>query len=121
MAERPFNLALRFTLEIAGLVALAMGGWSAQPGPLRWVFAIGAPMAAAILWGTFRVQELHSKNPPPVLVPGWVRLLLEAAYFSAAVAGFWAAGHHAAAYTLGALVIFHYAVSYDRIARLLWG
>lgn len=119
MAEHPLNLALRFMLEIAALFALGMWGWATQPGLFRLVFTAGAPLLAAFLWGTFRVQELHSPNKPPVLVPGWVRLLLEAAFFTAAVAGLWDANYHAPAYALGALVIFHYAVSYDRIARLL--
>ena len=121
MAEHPLNLAFRFILEIAALVALGMWGWSAQTGLLRWLLAAGAPLIAAVLWGTFRVPELHSQNRPPVLVPGWVRLLLEAVFFTAAVAGLWDAGQQTAAYVLGAAVILHYALAYDRIARLLTG
>jgi hypothetical protein len=74
---------------------------------------------AATLWGTFRVRELHSHREPPILVSGWVRLLLEAGFFAAAVAGLWDTGHAAPAGMLGAAVVLHYALSYDRIARLM--
>lgn len=121
MAEHPLNLAFRFVLEIAALVALAIWGWAAQPGPMRWVLAVAAPLIAATLWGTFRVRELHNQKEPPVLVAGWVRLLLEAAFFAAAVAGLWDADYYTPAWLLGAAVSLHYAVSYDRIARLLRG
>ena len=45
-------LALRFVLELGALAALAYGGWRVD-GPLwlRLLFAVAAPLAAALIWG----------------------------------------------------------------------
>jgi hypothetical protein len=117
MANNPINLALRFFLELAGLFALGYWGWTVHSGALRWLLAVGTPLAAATLWGTFRVPDDPGKAP--VAVPGWVRLLLEAAYFTASVAAFYAAGKPAWGLVFAVVVVFHYAISYDRVIRLL--
>jgi hypothetical protein len=40
------NLAVRFILEVGVLVALGHWGWKTGEGGMRWVFAIGAVLAA---------------------------------------------------------------------------
>lgn len=55
----------------------------------------------------------------PVAVPGWVRLLLEAVLFGAAVLALAAAHQTQAAVVFGVVVLLHYAASYDRILWLL--
>lgn len=117
MSQNPFNLALRFLLELGILAALATWGWSAGQGALRWLLAIGAPLAAAVLWGVFRVPG--DGGPPVVAVPGSVRLLLEVLLFGLAVAGLYAANHRQAAFWFGAIVVLHYVISYDRLLWLL--
>ena len=45
-------LTAAFLSECAALAALALGGWSLPaPVPLRFVAAVGMPLAAAVLWG----------------------------------------------------------------------
>jgi hypothetical protein len=117
MSGHPINLGLRFFLELAGLGAMGTWGWVAHEGFARLLWAVGLPLAAAILWGTFRVPNDPGKAPVPV--PGPLRLLLELAFFTAAVALLYAAGRPLLAAALGALVVLHYLAAYDRIGRLL--
>ncbi len=120
MGQNPLNLALRFILELCILFAIAYWGWTRDTGVLRYVLAIGLLLIAAVLWGTFRVPGEVAGNPhAPVPVPGWLRLLLEIVLFGFAVWGLYNAGATFAAITLGAVALFHYAISYDRIAWLL--
>lgn len=117
MANNPLNLALRFILELTGLFALSYWGWTQHSGMLRFVLAIGLPLLAAVLWGTFRVPDDPGKAP--VAVPGMVRLLLEAVYFGAATLAFYVAGREVWGLIFGVVVLVHYVISYDRILWLL--
>ncbi|MDX1614694.1 MAG: DUF2568 domain-containing protein [Candidatus Promineifilaceae bacterium] len=117
MSNHPANLALRFLLELAALGGLAYWGWTEHQGPVRWLLGVGLPFSAAIVWGAFRVPADHGKGL--VAVPGWLRLLLEAVVLGGAVAALALAGATTAARLLGAALIIHYLVSWDRIRLLL--
>lgn len=116
MSNNPINLGVRFMLELAGLVAMGYWGWTQHTGLLRWALMLGVPLAAAALWGIFRVPD--DPGVPPVKVPGVVRLALEAAFFGLAVVLLLAADQRTAALILGGIVLVHYAVSYDRVIWL---
>lgn len=113
--------AFRFALEIAAVIALGWWGWHlAGGGILGVVLAIAIPAAAFTVWGVFAVKDDPSRNPnPPVPVPGWVRLLIEAAVFGLAAYGLWSGGLRAWSEGLLTAVGLIYFVSYDRIAWLL--
>jgi hypothetical protein len=117
MSQHPINLALRFVLELAGLYAMGYWGWNALESPWRWLAAIGIPFIAAGIWGIFRVPD--DGGPPVVKVPGIVRLSIEFDYFTAAVLALWFAGQQQAALIFLIVVVGHYAVSYDRVIRLI--
>jgi hypothetical protein len=120
MGSNPVNLAVRFLLEIAGLAALGWWGWSQGDGILRFVLALGIPILAAVLWGTFAVPDDPSRSgKAPVPVPGIVRLVLELAFFAAATWALFATGLTTLAWIYGVVVLIHYAVSYDRILWLV--
>ncbi len=121
MSTKPWNLIFRFFLETAGLVALALWGYSLATGPLRYLLMIAFPVAAAFLWGTFAVPDDPTRRPGrvPVPTPGALRLALEALYFALAVAGLFASGYPVPAVILAALVLIHYVLSWDRIAWLI--
>ena len=86
MAYHPINLAVRLLLEFAALAAMAYWGWRQADGVLRFVLAIGIPLVAAALWGTFAVPDDPSRSgKAPVPVSGIVRLALELAFFAFAV------------------------------------
>ncbi len=117
MSNHPMNLAVRFLLELLAMAALAMWGWTQHAGVLRFVWAVGLPLLAAVLWGVFRVDG--DPNKAPVRVPGLLRLLIEALIFGGAVWCIYAAGYNTLASVFGLVVLAHYVVSYDRIQWLL--
>jgi drug/metabolite transporter (DMT)-like permease len=112
---------LRFFLETAGLVALAAWGYSITPGPARYLLVVLLPLVAAFAWGGLAVRNDPTRKPGGrmIVIPGPARLLLELVFFSLAVTGLFLANYPTPAWILAALVIFHYAVSYDRVAWLI--
>jgi hypothetical protein len=93
-------------------------GWTQQDGIARWLFAIGLPLLAAVLWGTFAVPDDPSRSGnAPVPTPGALRLLLELSFFAFAVFTLFTSRQNTFGWILAIVVVFHYAISYDRI---LW-
>jgi hypothetical protein len=117
VSNNPVNLALRFLLELAALAALGYWGWVSHDGVARWLWTVGLVVGVATVWGVFRVPG--DGGPPVIAVPGWVRLLIEAAVFCGATAAIIAAGHTTLGVVFGVIVVVHYAVSYDRVVRFL--
>lgn len=117
MSQHPLNLAFRFLLELAILAALVLWGWTQFQGVWRILVAVGAPFVAALLWGTLRVPG--DGGEPRVAVPGSLRLLLEAALFLSAYLALRASDRPVLALVFAAATLLHYALSYDRIRRLL--
>lgn len=117
MANHPLNLGLRFVLELGALFSVGYRGWTQHQGLQRILFAIGLPLLLAILWGVFRVPD--DPGNAPVAVPGAIRLILEIVVLGAGVLALYAAGQTTPALIFAALLLFHYAISYDRIAWLL--
>jgi hypothetical protein len=120
MGSHPVNLAVRFILEIAALVAIGYWGWTQHEGFVRYLLAIGGPILAAVLWATFAVPDDPSRSgKAPVPVPGILRLALELTLFAFAAWALYDAGNSLLALILAAVVVVHYVLSYDRIAWLL--
>ncbi|SEW52631.1 YrdB family protein [Chitinophaga arvensicola] len=117
MNTHPLNLTIRFLLEIIMLIILGCWGWQLGQHWLSYVLAIVFPLAAAALWGIFRIE--NDPKPAPVAIPGVVRLLLEWWLFGLAVWGLRALGHPLLSNWLAAIVLIHYAVSWDRTAVML--
>ena len=120
MGSNPVNLAFRFFLEVAGLVALGWWGWNQAEGMLRGVLAIGAPLLAAALWGILAVPGDPSRSgEAKVSVPGVVRLLVELAFFGAATWSLFVMEATTLGWIFGIMVLVHYILSYDRVAWLI--
>ena len=120
MGSNPINLAVRFILEVAGLLALGRWGWLQGEGFMRFVLALGIPILAAVLWGTFAVPDDPSRSgKAPVRVPGLVRLLLELGFFAASTWTLFAVGASTMGWIFGVAVLIHYVISYDRILWLI--
>ena len=119
-----WQLALRFALEMASLVAWALAGWELGgdrlDGWLRWLLAFVLVTAAAGAWGTFRVEgDSGGDNEAPVRVPGTVRLVVElVVLLGGAVAVTWA-GSTVFGVVLAVLVVFHYATTMSRVSWLV--
>jgi hypothetical protein len=98
---RAANAALRFVLELAALVGLAIWGWKTGPTGINVLLAIGAPAAAAALWGAFVAPKARRHPADP-----W-RLLLEVTVFGAGTLALAAAGLGTAAIVLGVAAAIH--------------
>ena len=106
------NLALRFLLELCALAAL--GYWGFQTGQSLSVkigLAIGVPLLAAVVWGTFISPRAT------VRMPTWVWLVLQAAVFGCAAAGLAATGQR----TLAGVFVLAVAINSLLLLQLyLW-
>lgn len=122
MSNHPLNLALRFLLEVLAISALAFWGWS-QGGFWRWPLAIGLPVIAMAIWGLTQVPEGPGHEGGAIPVPGPVRLLIEFALFGLAILALLTAHANDRAQILAAVlaagVVVNYALSWDRIHRLV--
>ena len=119
MGSHPVNLTVRFLLELAALVVFGVWGWQMGEGWVRFLLALGVPVAAAAVWGTFAVPDDPSRSGrAPVPVPGVVRLVLELLFFGAAVWMLYGLGFTGLSVVLAGVVVVHYLVSYDRIQWL---
>ena len=99
---RSTNLALRFALELCALGAL--GYWGYRTGARRvakLTLGIGAPLVAALIWGTVVAPGAA------VAVPRPVHLLLQVAFFGLAVAGLIAARRPSLARVLGVAALLN--------------
>ena len=117
MGQNPINLTLRFILELLALYFIGRWGWTQHSGIMRYLLAIGLPLLAAVIWGVFRVPG--DGGAPIVRVPGYIRLLIEVLYFGFAAWTLFDAGAITTGWIFSAVTIFHYLISYDRIAWLL--
>ena len=81
MSLKPVNLALRFLLELAALLALSYGGFRIGHGVFQdLMLGVGMPMLAALVWGRFIAPE------SPLRVADPLRVALELGIFALAVA-----------------------------------
>lgn len=120
MSKHPLNLALRFILEMTLLFAVAYWGWKEHQGWLRYVLGIGMPVLFTLLWGVFAVPGDPSRSGKTVIkTPGWIRLILELAFFGVGGWAFYQSGMHTVSYVFILLVCGHYLLSTDRIRWLL--
>jgi hypothetical protein len=98
------NLVLRFLLELAGLAALGYVGFQLFDGPVRWVTAVAAPAALAVIWGL-----VVAPNASNGLAPS-VRELIGSALLLAVALGLALAGQTQAATVFAALVLVNTVV-----------
>ncbi len=116
----PWNLALRFGLELAALGGLALAGWHLASGPARVFTVVAVPVVAAVLWGVFNVRDDPSRSgSAPVEVTGLSRLAVELIILGGGMAGFAIAGFTGLAAVIAALTIVHYVASRRRVAWLI--
>lgn len=56
-------LAVRFLLELGALAALAYWGYRTGTGFARYALALGAPLAAAVVWGVLVAPKSSRRLP----------------------------------------------------------
>jgi len=108
--------ALCALLEGAAILAYGYWGWIAHDGWARCAWAAGAMIVAATVWDVFRVPGDGVR--PTVPVPGGVRLIIEAAFFTG-VASSLAVVRPELGIAYALLVAIHYTVTHERLAWLL--
>ncbi|WP_117212476.1 DUF2568 domain-containing protein [Allorhizocola rhizosphaerae] len=107
-----WNLVLRFVLEVAALIGLAVGGHRLG----GWPVAIALVLVAAAAWVVFAVPGDPSRSGrAPVPVSGIVRLFVEVAVIIGGAVALIASGYELAGYVLGGLFVLHLAFSPDRL------
>jgi len=120
VGTHPLNLAVRFVLELAALFILGLWGWRQGGGGWRIVIAVGIPLVAAALWGTFAVPGDPSRSgSAPVPVPGVLRLALEFGFFASATWASYRLGLTRFTALFVTAIVLHYLLSYDRVRWLL--
>lgn len=103
------NLGARFLLELCALAALGYWGLrTGQNGLTKALLGLGAPLLAAVVWGTFVAPKAS------VSLPGALRLGLECLVFAAAVAALLAVGKPALAGAFAAVALS------NRVLMYLW-
>jgi hypothetical protein len=96
------NLALRFLLELCALAALGYWGFHSDRGTVVKVgLGIGAPLLAAVIWGTFVAPKAS------VQLPGALREGLALTIFGIAAVALAAAGHPGLARAFALLAVIN--------------
>ena len=120
MGSHPINLTIRFLLEIFSLVSISMWSWKQSQGWQSYVLAIGIPIIFAAIWGTFAVVNDPSRSGnAPIPISGIVRLGIEFLFFGLSIWALYNMELKHLGLSLGAVVLIHYVISYDRIYWLL--
>ena len=120
MGSHPINLAVRFLLEMSGLISVGIWGWKQGEGWLRFVLAIGIPTVLAAIWGTFAVPDDPSRSgSAPIVTLGIIRLIIEIGFFVCAIWSLYELGFIKVSFAFGIVVALHYLLSYDRIRWLI--
>ena len=104
---KAINLGVRFLLELSALVALGYWGFTTGDGlAARIGLGIGAPLTAAIIWGTFVAPKARNRLADPL------RHVPELLVFGSAVAALFATGHGVLAWVFTGLVVGHIVLMY---------
>ncbi len=120
MSKNPFNLAIRFILEMIALLSVGIFSYHFFARAMGVIAAIFLPLAFAIAWGVFAVRGDPSRSGKAVVAtPGPVRLVLELVLFGLAVVALLLSGYSLFGLIYGIAIILHYVLSLDRVKWLL--
>jgi len=120
MAFRQFNLFLRFILEMLTLFMAGWWGWTMHQGWNRYGLVIILPVLMAVIWGVFAVPDDPSRSGKTVVAtPGWIRLMIEIAFFTFGAWTFIDIGYRNISIIFAIVIFLHYAFSFDRLRWML--
>ena len=120
MAKNPLNLALRFLLEVAAIIAMGLWGYNNSGNMSGILLAILLNLGFALLWGIFAVPNDPSRSGKTVVpTPGIIRLILELSLLTAATWMLRDLDYSNVWWIFGSIVLVHYLLSYDRVLCLL--
>lgn len=114
------NMAVRFVLEILALYIFGFYGWQQFAAPNKYLSVFIFPFLAASIWGVFNVPNDPSRSgKAPVIVKGWLRLLIEITFFGLATLALIVMGFRKQGLFFTAITVIHYLISYKRIIWLI--
>ncbi|GAA4892990.1 uncharacterized protein DUF2568 [Stackebrandtia albiflava] len=120
MSLHPAMLGVRFLLEMAAFASYVVYGLCGLSGPWSLVVAVGLPIAAAVVWGTFAVPDDPSRSGrAPVPVPGAVRLAVELVVLAGGPVALWAARLPLWGLGFAVVLVAYLLLARDRVAWLL--
>jgi hypothetical protein len=100
------NEALAFLLELAMLAGLAWWGASQHASPIsRVLLAVGAPLAAAVVWGLLAAPRARFRMPAAGV------LVVKALMFVVTAVAVYAAGLHVVAIVVGVIAFLNAGVA----------
>ncbi|WP_232688329.1 YrdB family protein [Halobacterium zhouii] len=99
-------VGVRFLLEMCVLLALGYWGYETGTGGLRYVLAVAAPLAAAVVWGAVVAPKAAFSVPPAV------RLVVSLVVFAAAAGALYAVDRPVLAVAFAAVVVVDTALVY---------
>ncbi|MER5636778.1 YrdB family protein [Kitasatospora sp. NPDC002227] len=101
-----FNEGLAFILEVAALAALCWWGFSTGSNVgVHVLLGLGAPLLAAVLWGTFAAPKARINVSLPYV------LLVKFVVFAAATLALWAIDRHSLAIVFGVVALINTTVA----------
>ena len=104
------NLALRFLLELGILGALGYWGFTSGSSTwMKWALGLGAPLLAAVVWGTFVAPKAAVELSTPL------HLLVELAVFGLAILALFRAGQTNLAAAFGVIYLI------NKVLLVIWG
>ncbi|NLE23475.1 MAG: YrdB family protein [Actinobacteria bacterium] len=118
MTRYPFDRALCAFIELAAVLAYGYWAWAVHDGYIRYAWMLLALIVALVVWDVFRVPG-DGSSKPRVPVPGWVRLIIEAGFFTGAGTSLVATGAEEAGVLFMLLVAVHYSLTHRRVLWLL--
>lgn len=99
------NDGVRFFLELFAIFSLGFWGFIAWPAPLNFVFGLGTPLVAIVLWGLFRAPKARFPLPPVG------RVIVEALVMGGAVFAWIAIGRGYVGLVFGVIALLSGAIN----------
>lgn len=114
-------LVFRFLLELVAFGSIGLAGWRiGEGGVLGGVLAAVGVIFAATAWGALTVPDDPSRNPKTVVVvPGWLRIIVELVVFGVAAWSLWVYVSRAASETFMTAIGIMMLVGWDRLWWML--
>ena len=98
-------LAVRFGLELCALAALGWWGFSVGDGVVSYVLGLGAPVAAAVVWGVLAAPKGRFGGRDPMRLAGEVLVFGAAVLALAGLGRWWLAGGFAVVAVVDGVVV----------------
>ncbi|MBZ0181594.1 MAG: YrdB family protein [Melioribacteraceae bacterium] len=120
MKLQTINLGVRFLLELAAIVSMAVWSWGLSDSWIRFLIAPGITITLAAIWATFTVPNDGGRTSKSLITtPGIIRFIIELLIFTFAIWTLYDMSLEILSIVIGAILLLHYLLSYKRVLWLL--